>query len=273
MSWDCVKELRDDMEKNSLTKVQFRYKILNAIYQMQMAIGATDLGRFYYKPLKNSDGTVVLSCILNVKEPKSSMNLRFIPLLKLQKKVSAMLEDTSSIGEILLNSISTQINFHQASRQKLSRGLYLGYLKMFSSFDTIQVVCQAKNPNVLPNCKIRDNPHVSAEEWSALQPKNAQKPNGPLCFDLEKNGTNMSEAQQIFVDSLKLSLNRLMKYMNVSAETAFQHRLYDVEVIQLDNDVTFLLICSPLSENAILTKGETGKIFYCFAECKFSFSF
>lgn len=255
-----MKEMRDDMEKNSLTKVQFRYKILNAIYQMQMAIGATDLGRFYYKPLKDSDGTVVLSCILNVKEQKSPMNLRWIPLLKLQKKVSAMLEDTSSIGEILLNSISTQINFYQASRQKLSRGLYLGYLKIFSSFDTIQVVCQSKNPNVLPNCKIRDNPHVSAEEWSALQPKDSsQKPNAPLCFDLEKNGTNMSDAQQNFVDSLKLSLNRLFKYMNVSSETAFQHRLYDVEVIQLDNDVTFLLICSPLSENAILTKGETRK--------------
>lgn len=66
MSWDCVKELRDDMERNALTKVQFRCKILNAVYQMQMALGTTDLGKFYYKPLK-TDGTVVLSCILNVK--------------------------------------------------------------------------------------------------------------------------------------------------------------------------------------------------------------
>lgn len=67
MSWDCVKELRDDMERNALTKVQFRCKILNAIYQMQMALGTTDLGQFYYKPLKDLDGTVVLSCILHVK--------------------------------------------------------------------------------------------------------------------------------------------------------------------------------------------------------------
>lgn len=183
------------------------------------------------------------------------MNLKWIPLAKLQKKVTALLEDTSSISEILLNSISTQINFNQASRQKLSRGLYLGYLKMLSSFDTIQVVCQSKNPNVLPNCKIRDNPHVSAEEWAALQPKYSQKPNG-LCFDLEKYGSNLSEAQQIFVDSLKLSLNRLFKFMNVTSETAFLHRLYDLEVVELSPDVTFLLICSPLSENAILTKGK-----------------
>lgn len=127
---------------------------------------------------------------------------------------------------------------------------------MFSSFDTIKIVCQAKNPNVLPNCKIRDNPHVSAEEWAALQPKELQKTNASLCFDLEKYGTRLSDAQQIFVDGLKLSLNRLFKFLNISKEAAVQHRLYDVEVVELDSDVTFLLICSPLSENTIVTKGK-----------------
>lgn len=66
MSWDCVKDLRDDMEKNALTKVQFRFKILNALHQMQIALGTTDLGQFHYKPLKDSEGTIVFSCILKV---------------------------------------------------------------------------------------------------------------------------------------------------------------------------------------------------------------
>jgi hypothetical protein len=34
---------------------------------MQSALGITDLGQFYHKPLRDSHGTVVLSCILNVK--------------------------------------------------------------------------------------------------------------------------------------------------------------------------------------------------------------
>lgn len=67
MSWDCVKDLRNDMEKNSMTKVQFRSKILNAVYQMQMALGTNDLGQFHYKPLKDADGTVVLCCVMNIK--------------------------------------------------------------------------------------------------------------------------------------------------------------------------------------------------------------
>lgn len=73
MSWDCVKDLKDDMEMNALTKVQFRCKILNAIYQMQMALGSTDLGQFFYKPLKDSEGTVVLACTLNIKVKLSSL--------------------------------------------------------------------------------------------------------------------------------------------------------------------------------------------------------
>lgn len=69
MSWDCVRELKDDMEKNAQfqTKVQFRYKILHSIYQMQMALGTTDLGKLYYKPLRDNEGTVVLCCTLKVK--------------------------------------------------------------------------------------------------------------------------------------------------------------------------------------------------------------
>lgn len=50
----------------------------------------------------------------------------------------------------------------QLSSVKLPRGLYLGYLKLQSSVDLIQVVVPARAPNVLPHCKMRDNSHVSA---------------------------------------------------------------------------------------------------------------
>lgn len=66
-TWEDVKLLRTDMEKKSTSAIHFRTKLLTAIYQMQSALGITDLGQFYHKPLKDSHGTVVLSCILNVK--------------------------------------------------------------------------------------------------------------------------------------------------------------------------------------------------------------
>lgn len=252
-AWDSVKDLKDEIERNDLAKLQFRFKILTAIHQMQLAIGVTNLGKFYYRLLKDSEGTVVFSCVMNIKEPKSSLNLKWIPLTKLQRRMNGQSEDKTSMQEMLINSLAHQIQYEQVTRQKLSRGLYLGYLKIYSSLDTIQVVCQAKNPTVLPHCKIRDNPHVSAEEWASLRPKDNKKSN-PTYFDLEKHGANLVESQKIFLDSLKLSLSRLFKYMNISPENALIHKLFDMEVVQLNPDVTFLLICSPITENTILGK-------------------
>lgn len=175
------------------------------------------------------------------------LNSRWVPLNKLQKKVSVLLED-STINEILLSGIQEQINYYQTSTKKLSQGLYLGYLKMHSSVDTIQVMVPTKNPNNLPNVKIRENPHISAEEWCVIKSKNSSNIKIPLCF--EHQTTTLTEAQQFFLESLKISILRLFKFLNISMEAALLHRLYDVEVIELDSDISFLIIC-PSAENAI----------------------
>lgn len=176
------------------------------------------------------------------------LNSRWVPLNKLQKKVSVLLED-SSINEILLSGIPEQISYYQTSTQKLSRGLYLGYLKMHSSFDTIQVIVPTKTPNNLPHVKIRDNPHISAEEWNIIKSKGSSSVKIPLCFE-HLGGKKLTDAQQIFLESLKLSIVRMFKYFNVPSEAAFLHRLYDVEVIELTHEISFLIIC-PSAENAI----------------------
>lgn len=175
------------------------------------------------------------------------LNSRWVPLNKLQKKVSVLLED-STINEILLSGIPEQINYHQVSTRKLDRGLYLGYIKMHSSFDTIQVVVPTKQPNSLPHVKIRDNPHISAEEWSIIKPRDSSNNKIPLCF--EHLGAKPTEAQQIFLENLKFSIIRLVNFMNVSSDAAKLHRLYDIEVIELDPLISFLILC-PSAENAI----------------------
>lgn len=175
------------------------------------------------------------------------LNSRWVPLMKLQKKVSVLLED-STINEILLSGIHEQINYYYASNLKLTRGLYLGYLKMHSSFDTIQVVVPRKTPNVLPHVRVRENPHISAEEWNIIKSKDSSSIKIPLCF--ESLAASPTQAQQNFLESLKLSTIRLFKYLNITSEAALLHRLYDVEVIDLTSEISFLIIC-PSAENAI----------------------
>lgn len=165
----------------------------------------------------------------------SVLNSKWIPLNKLQRRLTAIHED-NTINEILLCSIQDQINYHQASTVRLSKGLYLGYLKMQSSVDQIQIVVPAKTPNILPHYKIRDNCHISAEEWKFLKRNKVTS-----CFDVNEN--KPSGGQELFIDALTYAAHRLFKYMNIPMEDALTHRLYDFEVVELSAEVSFLVLC------------------------------
>ncbi|XP_053698449.1 uncharacterized protein LOC128745401 isoform X2 [Sabethes cyaneus] len=250
-TWDDVKLLRMDMERNASSAIHFRTKLLSAACQMQAALSITDLGQLYYKPLRDVHGTVVLSCVNCIKSPKSIsvLNSRWIPLNKIHKKLAVSSED-SSINELLMNSIQDQINYHQVSNIRLPRGLYIGYLKMQSSVEVIQVVVPVKAPNVLPHCKVRDNPHVSAEEWELIK---QHKQSSLLEFRPKTQGP--TEVQFHFLEILTKAVHNLFQYMDISIDVAVAHRLYDVEVIELNHDVSFLIVCPP-AESSCAVPGQ-----------------
>lgn len=160
-TWNESKLIRLEMEKNVSSTIHFRSKMLSAVIQMQSSLGIQDLGQVYYKPLKDTRGTMVLSSVNYIKSPKSVslLNSRWIPTNKLYKKI--VLSEDLNLSEILMASIQQQILYHQVSTLKLSKGLYLAYLKMESSVDAIKIVTSLKSPNMLPHCKIRDNPDVT----------------------------------------------------------------------------------------------------------------
>ncbi|XP_064213663.1 ankyrin repeat and fibronectin type-III domain-containing protein 1 isoform X2 [Tribolium castaneum] len=243
-SWDDTKSLRSDMEKNASSAIHFRTKLLSAVLQMQSSLCLQDLGQLYYRPLRDSQGTVVLSTVNYVKTPKSVsvLNSRWLPMNKVFKKM--VLGDDHSISEVLMASIQEQINYHQVSSLKLTKGLYLAYLKMQSSVDLIQVVVSAKSPNMLPHCKIRDNPHVSADEWEYLKQQHLP--------DLTDNAT---EQQRTFLELVTSAAKRLFNYMDISSEEASSHRLYDTEVIDLTDEVSFIVVC-PSAEFSCSVPGQ-----------------
>lgn len=165
----------------------------------------------------------------------------------MQKKLTAIHED-NNINEILLSSIQEQISYHQASTVRLSKGLYLGYLKMQSSVDQIQIVVPSKTPNILPHCKIRDNAHISAEEWKFLKRNKI-----PCTYEL--NNDRPTGVQELFIDALTHASHRLFKYMDIPPEDALTHRLYDFEVIELSAEVSFLIVC-PRAESSCAVPGQ-----------------
>ena len=61
------------------------------------------------------------------------------------------------------------MQYHQACNCKLEKGLYIAYVKLKSSIDMMSVMVNSNQPNILPIAKIRNNPHVSRQEWAALK--------------------------------------------------------------------------------------------------------
>ncbi|XP_048267872.1 uncharacterized protein LOC100646318 isoform X5 [Bombus terrestris] len=269
-TWDDVKILRQNMEKShSSSTNHFRIKLLQAAAQMQAALCIQDIGQLYHKPIRDVQGTLVFSTVNYVKSPKliSVLNSRWLPLSKVTKKV--IIHEDSNVADILIASIQEQMTYHQVSSIKLSKGLYLGYLKMQSSVDLIQVVVPAKSPNVLPHCKIRDNPHVSAEEWDYLKRITRIHASDASVKDCEEkeNVTNEAqgtEQQKLFVDLVAATARRLFNYMEISPEDSLLHRLYDAEVIDLTHDVSFLIAvppaetacCVPGTREILLQRGD-----------------
>ncbi|KAF5284381.1 hypothetical protein FQA39_LY17056 [Lamprigera yunnana] len=243
-TWDDTKFLRTDMEKTPSSAIHFRTKLLAAALQMQSALCLQDLGQLYYKPLRDVNGTMVLSTINYIKSPKSVsvLNSRWLPMNKVFKKV--VISDDHNISEILMASIQEQINYHQVSGLKLGKGLYLAYLKMQSSVDLIQVVVPAKSPNMLPHCKVRDNPHVSEEEWRYLK--------GQHISEIIDRST---EQQRTFLDLITSAAKRLFNYMDISSEDALTHRICDSEIIGLTEDVSFIVVC-PSAEFSCSVPGQ-----------------
>ncbi|XP_076679752.1 ankyrin repeat and fibronectin type III domain containing protein wide awake isoform X7 [Andrena cerasifolii] len=269
-TWDDVKTLRQDMEKShSSSTNHFRIKLLQAAAQMQAALCIQDLGQLYHKPIRDIQGTLVFSTVNYIKSPKliSVLNSRWLPLSKVTKKV--ITHEDSNVADILIASIQEQMTYHQVSSIKLSKGLYLGYLKMQSSVDLIQVVVPAKSPNVLPHCKVRDNPHVSAEEWDYLKRITRIHAADASAKDSEEkeNVTNESqgtEQQKLFVDLVAATARRLLNYMEINPDDSLCHRLYDAEVIDLTHDVSFLITvppaetacCVPGTREILLQRGD-----------------
>ncbi|XP_046988010.1 ankyrin repeat and fibronectin type-III domain-containing protein 1 isoform X1 [Schistocerca americana] len=266
-TWDDVKSLRQDMEKSlSSSTVHFRIKLLQAAAQMQTALSIQDLGQLYHKPIRDSQGTLVISTVNYVRSPKSVsvLNSRWLPLSKVQKKLAT--HEEPNVGELLMASIQEQITYHQVSSIKLSRGLYLGYLKMRSSVDLLQVVVPTKTPNVLPHCKIRDNPHVSSEEWEWLKYQSTRHKAQSCCSSETMSATSGDEGtgdeqeqgteqQRYFVELVAATARRLFSYMEISTQDALAHRLYDTEVVDLSSEVSFLIIVPP-AETACAVPGQ-----------------
>ncbi|XP_048576333.1 ankyrin repeat and fibronectin type-III domain-containing protein 1 isoform X3 [Nematostella vectensis] len=242
-TWKDVKKLKQEVEKNSAsTSVLFRCKLLCAVDALQSALGRQNLGQLHYKPVKDRNGSTVI-VVVNYLHHSSLfrpriMSLKWTSLSKLQKKLSYQPGDPLDLcyaSDMLITTVKEKVDYFQKSRKPLERGMYIGYLKLRTFVDAIHVVVQESNPNVLPHVKIRDNPNVSREEWQWIQSLDSL---GQRKYEPSKSAQEL----QLLVAQ---AAEKLMDQVGVSRDAAKLHRIYDREVVELDENVSFLIVFPP----------------------------
>ena len=293
--WPDLAKLRSDMSRLNMTSL--RARLVAAGQAMQSALGTENLGLCYYKPLRHAaSGAVVFSLVHHVKSPKSlvTLSLKWAPLSRAQRRLAS--EEEGGLLDILRASIRDQLLFHQVAGVSVGRGLHLCYLQSHTTLDSMSVVAANTSPSILPHIKIRDNPHVTSEEWSwvrrlaggagsthyhASHPSHISPTTNFLIGEGEEGvgeetlaahqrPLRPTEAQFAFGACLEAAVERMFQYLGVAEGAARgEHRIYDGEVISLGPEVAVVLllpatdtVCSVLETNMAinLNRGDLALV-------------
>uniref|UniRef100_A0A0N5AB76 Fibronectin type-III domain-containing protein n=1 Tax=Syphacia muris TaxID=451379 RepID=A0A0N5AB76_9BILA len=244
LCWDNIQIYSDNRECSS-SSAYFRSKFIEAVTEMQNSFGIKDIGRLYPQTLLHSEsGAIFLVSTLKVRETQISQtnSVKWTTVNKLRKKHS-----NGSI-DFLVERVEELIKFHRDCRMRLQRGLYLCYVQLHSSLDSISAVVAKSLPSMLPFVYIRDDPHVSEEEWEWIQ-------------ELEEGTRQTPTANQlIFVKKLAKACCNIMELLNIDPIQMSIYRIYRLQVVEIDTNVSLILLVPNITQVCSTPKCSTNNI-------------
>ncbi|XP_025094555.1 ankyrin repeat and fibronectin type-III domain-containing protein 1-like isoform X5 [Pomacea canaliculata] len=245
-TWEDVKLLKQDMEKTSSAGSTFRTKLLQAITTLQNSLGMQDLGQFFHRAIRAANGSLILTLVNTVRDTKfvGLGSAKWVSLSKLARRQSLPSTDIGDAHNMLIAAIPEMLMYKDVSTVPLPKGLYLGFLKIQVSVESVRLLVPHKMPNCLPHAKIRDCPNVSREEWEWLQN-----------LDFSKS----SSSQPAFCSAIHKAAKKLFSQLGLSIESAGGYRLYDVEVIEMSPSVSFLVLLPPV-EQVCMAPGQADHL-------------
>ncbi|KAK0396623.1 hypothetical protein QR680_001790 [Steinernema hermaphroditum] len=163
LCWDQVAELHErEAVWNSSTLM--KSKVIDTVLMMQKALEIRDLGRIHHHLMSpTSDVTFIITVQFLGESSKSQSLTKLTSLNKFLRKKTCC-----DAVNVIVQEIVGIINSFEASQIPVEKGLYLCYLKLFSSLSSLHVVVPTHQPNMMPFTKLRDNPYVTREEWDAF---------------------------------------------------------------------------------------------------------
>ncbi|XP_035386321.1 ankyrin repeat and fibronectin type-III domain-containing protein 1 isoform X2 [Electrophorus electricus] len=223
--------------------LQTRLKILQTLRQLQTLLGTQDLGQVYVEPEMDHHGNTVLVLIKELRDCSGLEGLHWSPLsrVQLQHTHPPSEHTTATALDTLITTLHEKLTYHRRCSKQLSPGLYLGYVKFCTSVEQIRVLVSHKLPNVFCHVKLRDNSHVSREEWQWLRSVRSLDDTQKLCAD------EQSAPHRLLLE-LRHAAKELLRHINIPNNQALDFRVYIQEVIEFGEGVSFLLLLPPCEE-------------------------
>ncbi|XP_037392130.1 uncharacterized protein LOC108442563 isoform X2 [Pygocentrus nattereri] len=252
-AWQQVSWLQQAMSSSlssSSSLLQNRHCILRAINQLQSSLGSVDLGQVYFEPLKDHQGNVLLVTLREVVTSftPADPHLHWSSLKHLEARWSRthLLPEPTAV-DTLTQQLRRKLEYHRRSLQRAQPGLYVGILKLCSSVEQLRVLVPQRLPNLLFNTRVRNNTHVSREEWSWLQ----RHLMGGVVTESpghEADGLIDNAGVKEFVRDLRTAVTQLLTKLNIPLHRAYQYRLYTQELVQVGDEISLLLLLPPSEE-------------------------
>ncbi|PAV70159.1 hypothetical protein WR25_12789 isoform B [Diploscapter pachys] len=221
-----IKELFTASSKFTKHITRFRTKLINAAISMHHALGIKDIGHLYYLPVTYENSIFLVTVrFLDQHQQVQGLTLRWLTFDKLLRKKMA-----SPAVDALTKETVNILNFFESSQIPLKRGLYLCYMKLHSSLNTIRVVVPDNLPSMLPFVHVRDNPHVTKEEWQWVKSTDINEPFEP------------TPAQCELHRQLSTATQTLLHDLDIDSDLVPGHRLHHAEIIEPSPDVSIILL-------------------------------
>ncbi|TMS36254.1 hypothetical protein L596_003463 [Steinernema carpocapsae] len=207
-------------------------KIIDTILMMQKALELKDIGRIHHHQICPSpDVTFVITVQFLNESAKSQSMTKLTSLNKFLRKKTCC----DAVNSLILEIVGI-INTFEASQIPVEKGLYLCYLKLFSSINCLHVVVPSHQPNMMPYTKLRENPYVTKEEWEAFTDPDIEMP-----------------AQRQFLHQVLTKSRTLVSDLGLEDPSADRLRFFSARLIQVHRDVSMILLLPQTSEVCVVS--------------------
>ncbi|CAF1301355.1 unnamed protein product, partial [Didymodactylos carnosus] len=258
--WDSLRRLRPSFSRcTSATTFFLRIKLVQAAMSLQVILNTTNLGRLHHCFFRDNheNAVFILVCELPCDVRTWPLYVKWSPIIRVQEQMQAETSNKLTCMQQIAEKLGVE--------KSLERGLYLAYLKTRSTLDSVRVMVHAQMPGSLPCAKIRDVSNVTKEEWMWLHqnpPSGTTNRHRLISVSSSSSADEDLELPMVtFKQQIGQAAEELRLMLNMSEKRFMNSRIYDTQVVEVRDDLSFIILLSTANEvNTLSSPSELRQI-------------